>query len=428
MIASVSPHVMGSSGTIALSKVRPQRILQVVSHTDPRYGGMSSTVPELMARLDEKGVCGHEIEIRLAAFCSPKEYVLPPRLQAEQVDFWPVGRKAWVRNASMSKQFEEELRRSDALHIHGLWEQSTALSARLARQAGVPYVMSAHGMLEPWALVNKRFKKMLYSFFVERANVASASCLHALTLAEERQYRKFGATAPIVVIPNAIDVPSSAHASDFLDCFPELRGKRLILFLSRLHSKKGADLILRAWSTIAGSFPDSHLVLAGPDSEGTKAKLQLFVQSFGLGHSVSFPGMLSGPAKWGAFAAATAFVLPSQSEGMPVSALEAMAMGVPVIVTKACNLPTVSQYKAGWEVEVNVSSLQTALLECLQNTPETNQLIGRRGKQLTTERYSWPVILQQFHELYNWLLAGASPDNIPSSLSASFADRSRSRR
>ena len=384
------------------------RWLQVVSHTDPKYGGLSSTVPELGVRLAET----HRFDMELAAFCLPDEGHWPAGYNDGNMTLWPASRRAWLPGAALRQPFREQLRKFDGIHIHGLWEQSTAMASRTARSLGKPYLLSAHGMLEPWARANKRLKKYFYSLLVEHATVAHASCLHALTRAEAGHYLSFGARSPIAVIPNAVEVPKRKDASLFLNGFPDLRDKRIILFLARLHPKKGLDLLLSAWNNLHDRWPDARLVIAGPDFEGTRAKLESFVAAHGLQQSVVFTGMLNEAMKWSALSAAECFVLPSHSEGLSVSALEAMGVGLPVIVTEPCNMPEVRQYETGWEIKPEVGSLTVALEEFLDNSSLENLQIGCRGADLVASRYSYDNVTRQMGDVYEWLQGGAAPRNV----------------
>ena len=302
--------------------------------------------------------------------------------------------------------------RADGLHLHGLWEQSTAVGARTARALGKPYIISAHGMLEPWALRNRGFKKRIYAALVERANLEGAHCLHALTSAEADDYRSFGCPAPIAVIPNGVRVPDTFSAELFLQSYPELRHKRLLLFLSRLHPKKGLDILVEAWSALAAQWPDAHLVLAGPDFEGTRSPLEQRLSALGLTKQVSFTGMLSGELKWSAFAAAECFLLPSYSEGLSVSVLEAMGTGLPVLISDRCNLPEVKSVEAGWIIQSNVKSLTYGMREMLLNSPATNRQIGLQGSKLVRERFTWTHVAAQMSAVYNWAQGGPVPQHV----------------
>lgn len=331
--------------------------LYVVSHTDPRYGGLSSAVPALAASISAQQL----FDVSLAAFCAPGETYQPSSMGSEQVTFWPTSRKQWALNGRLKSDFADAVRAADGLHVHGIWEESTAVACKLARKLDKPYVLSAHGMLEPWALATKQLKKRVYAVLVERANVSGARCLHALTAAEAGQYRSFGATCPIAVVPNSVEQPKGATADLFLQRYPELRGKRIVLFLSRLHPKKGLDLLVAAWARASQGHAEAQLVIAGPDSEGMQASLIAQAGQAGVLDRITFTGMLSGDLKWSALKAAEAYVLPSYSEGLSMALLEAMGVGLPVIATRACNMPEITTYGAGWEIEATADDVTSAL-------------------------------------------------------------------
>ena len=390
--------------------VRSQsRWLTVVSHLDPRFGGLSSVVPQLSARI----ASAHPIHIDLLAFCDEDELYSASNFPELALSEWPTSRSTWNRNRSLRERFRNLVASADGVHIHGLWEQSTAIAAPTARALRKPYILSAHGMLERWALANKRLKKQIYAALFERANVQRAACLHALTLAEADDYRRFGATGPIAVIPNGVSIPPSVDPSLFLSHLPGLSGKRILLFLGRIHFKKGLDLLIKAWSHLSRSYPDASLVLAGPDFERTRASIEALVAEHGLSHSVHFTGMLRHDLKWSALAAAEGFILPSLSEGLSVSVLEAMGVGLPVIVTRQCNLPEVEELSAGWQVEPEVGQLTAAIGEFLTNSPAANAEIGSRGRHLVLTRYNWTTVSERMAELYRWVEGGPRPTGVP---------------
>ncbi len=410
MDLSTSPEPTGSSAVLQTPELRllQSRWLTVVSHLDPRYGGLSSVVPQLGARIAAQ----HPFHIDLAAFCAPDELFSAASYTDLHLSQWPTGRAQWARNRALRDQFRDLVAAADGVHIHGLWEQSTAVAAPQARALRKPYILSAHGMLERWALANKRFKKQIYAALFERANVRGAACLHALTHAEALDYRRFGATGPIAIIPNGVTVPSTIDPTLFLGQFPALHGKRIVLFLGRIHFKKGLDLLIDAWSRVASDFPDARLVLAGPDFEGTRARMEALVESKVLQHTVTFTGMLRQDLKWSALAAAEAFVLPSYSEGLSVSVLEAMGVGLPVIITEQCNLPQVKELKAGWLIQSEVGQLTSAIRDLLSNTPGANAGIGSRGRNLVLTRYNWSTVSESMAELYRWVQGGPKPQYV----------------
>lgn len=389
------------------------RWLAVVSHLHPRYGGLSAAVPRLGLSLARE-----RQEVALAAFCAPGEHYQPAGYDEDHLSYWPVSRRRWIESASLRRRFGRAVAAQDGLHVHGLWEMSTLAACRAARQTKRPYVLSAHGMLEPWALANKALKKKIYAALIEHANVRGAACLHALTQTEAAQYRTFGAKGPIAIVPNAVDVPERLCADLFLEAFPGLRGRRLVLFLGRLHPKKGLDLLAEAWLSIGREFPEAVLVLAGPDSEGTRERLEALLAKDVAEGRVVFTGMLAEQMKWSALAAAECFVLPSFSEGLSMSVLEAMGAGLPVLVTHACNMPEISQEKAGWEIEPNADELAEALGDLLGRTPSQNHDTGHRGAQLIATRYSSTSVAEQMAAVYQFALHGRRPAGVALSMGA----------
>ncbi len=381
--------------------------LQVLPHIDPVYGGLSAVVPRLATQLSSQEGVG----IQLAAFCSPDE-ARPEDQDEIDLSFWPLSRSAWAFNSSLRKQFSDLVASANGVHIHGCWESCTLIAASAARKAGVPYVLSAHGMLERWALANKRVKKSVYAALFEHRNLNGAVCLHALTHAEALDYRSFGYRGPIAIIPNGVEANDSADPSLFLDQYPEAKDKRLLLFLGRIHYKKGVDLLVNAWAQLADSYPDALLVIAGPDSEGTLAKVMETVTRLDIADRVLFTGMLDASMKWSALAAAGYFVLPSYSEGLSVAALEAMSMGVPLILSEQCNLPQIAKHGAGWQVQTNIQSLVGALQVALDLTGTKRRVFRAEARELARREFGWSNVTERMASLYRWVTGGPSPRNV----------------
>ncbi len=396
---------------------RPQGWINVLSHLDPKYGGLSAVVPELSAAVSTGG----RIPITVAGFCSPRENYRPSVDPSVTLQHWPVSRRDWDERSRAN--FRGLISGSAGVHVHGLWQYSTALACETSRAVGKPYIVSAHGMLEAWALRNKRWKKLLYAALIERKNVHKAACLHALTIQEADDYRRFGAQGPIAVVPNGVHVPADTSADPFFARFPELRGRQLVVFLGRIHFKKGLDLLCRAWAKIAIRFPDAHLVLAGPDCEGTLAKVQHLVESLGLTTRVTFTGMLSGELKWSALRSAHCFVLPSYSEGLSVSTLEAMGMGVPVIITRHCNLPEVAQKGSGYVIEAEVAPLEESLEHVLSCPAMSWLSMSKAGQALVEDKFSWDTVGEQMADVYRWVAAGQPSNNVPVAILPSDTQR-----
>jgi glycosyltransferase involved in cell wall biosynthesis len=352
-------------------------------------------------------------QVSIAAFCGADEDTRALERGSVPFSRFPLGRVRWIGDGQLREGFNKLLQFSDGLHIHGIWDEHCVASGSLARSAGKPYIVSAHGMLERWAVQHKRVKKWLYSLLLERNNLRRAACLHALTKAEVEDYRRYGLTNPIAVIPNGVDVPRVANSELFLQAHPHLRGKRLILFLSRIHPKKGLNILCQAWRNVCRKASDAHLVLAGPDFENTRSSIEALVDQLGIGASVSFTGMLRDTMKWSALAAAELFVLPSYSEGFSVAVLEAMGMAVPVVISRPCNFPEVAEAGCGLVIESNAHGLEDALTVLLNGNRSDLVRMGHRGRELVEARYTWPAVGKQLTEVYEWVLGGPEPARVP---------------
>ena len=390
----------GQSGQVKIG-----RFLEVVSTLDPRLGGISTVVPRLSAELADTSA----LEVELCFFGRPTECEYAACSdRGLPMSSWSPERSSWIIDTTLRKTFREVIRASDGIHIHGLWETASTVASHFARALKKPYVLSAHGMLEPWALSNKALKKRVYSALVEKHNLQGAACLHALTEAEVDDYRRLGCRQPVAVIPNGVDAPSSAAPSLFLKNFPQLIGKDIILFLGRLHFKKGLDLLVKAWGAIARDYPTASLVFAGPDSENSVSAIRQLIDDHGISDRIVFTGMLTGDLKWSAFASATSFVLPSYSEGLSVAVLEALCMGVPVIISENCHLPEVATQGAGWVIPAEVNALQSAISKVLMNEGSMNRQIGECGKILARD-FQWQSVAAKMAELYSWTAGGPLP-------------------
>jgi glycosyltransferase involved in cell wall biosynthesis len=236
-----------------------------------------------------------------------------------------------------------------------------------------------------------------------------AFCLRALTEAEALQYRGFGFRGRIAVIPNGVDFPVRPSPELLLRRYPELQGKRVVLFLGRFHRKKGLDLLIPAWRTVASQSPDAHLLLAGPDSDGTLAEAKSAVAGHGLRSSVTFTGALNGDLKMSALACASGFVLPSRSEGFSAAVLEALASGVPAVITNNCNFHEVATHRCGWVVQQETKEIAAALRQLLDISPSEHESMRINACRLIASKFTWARVAQQMDQLYAWALGGNPP-------------------
>lgn len=378
----------------------------VAANVDSRYGGVSAVLGPLSAAIQQGGA----FRVSIAAFTEIDEDISPLCSFAPVTRYPLRGFRALFSGAPRAVTGETlaaQIERADLVHIHGIWQEHCTLAATLSRRFRKPYVISAHGMLDSWALNEKKWKKSVYLRLFERRNLAGAAALHALTRAEAADYGRIAPNAAIRTIPNAIHLPGEADPNLFLSSYKEVEGKTIVLFLSRLHPKKGLDLLCEAWSRIAPEYPAAHLVVAGPNSGCVRQELESAFEARNVSGSVTFTGMLAGTMKWSALAAAHLFVLPSRSEGLSMAALEAMGMGKPVVLTEQCHIDGLAEQNCGWQIRPDAHELERAIRDFLQS-PEQARAIGRNAGKLVRTQYSWDVVGKGMQVFYKSLVCAQS--------------------
>jgi glycosyltransferase involved in cell wall biosynthesis len=294
---------------------------------------------------------------------------------------------------------------------------TSVASIAFTRRTTRPHIISPHGMLDPWALNNSRWKKRLAATLFENANLRSAECLHALNVAEEKSIRDYGFGGPVCVIPNGIDLPpvdEPPPASPWwVKSAPEVK---TLLYLGRLHPKKGLSNLLAAWSHLDhDSRQRWRLVIAGWDEHGHQTALRSRTAALRIEADVTFPGPLFGDDKKAAFHHCDGFILPSLSEGLPIVLLEAWACGKPVLMTPQCNLPEGFEAGAAVRIEPDEESIEEGLDRFLAMEGAERERMGANGRALVSRRFAWPVIAAEMAGVYRWV-AGKGPK--PASVTA----------
>jgi poly(glycerol-phosphate) alpha-glucosyltransferase len=290
----------------------------------------------------------------------------------------------------------------DLVHVHGLWMYPSLAVVRWSRRSK-PYVVSPHGMLDSWALKNSRWKKQIAAAVYENRHLHGAACLHALNQAEAKAIRAYGLRNPICVIPNGIGIPEKWEER-------AERETHTLLYLGRLHPKKGLAGLIEAWSMVRRKAEQAgwRLKIAGWDQSGHRTELEALTRKLGAGSSVSFLGPRFGEAKAECFREASAFILPSLSEGLPMTILEAWSWRLPVIMTPECNLSEGEDAGASIMARNGIESLSAALSRLFSMNKSELEAMGAKGLRLVEDQFQWPRVAQQMTAVYDWIL-GFSP-------------------
>jgi len=290
---------------------------------------------------------------------------------------------------------------ADLAYSVGLWKGPALAVLRWSRRAGKPYVVAPHGMLDPWAVRNSAAKKKIAAFLFQNTHLRRAACLRALCASEAESMRAYGLTNPIAIIPNGIDLPDETQPARPAS-FPA--DKKILLYLGRLHPKKGLVPLLGAWAKVERQ--DWLLAIAGWDQAGHQAELQQQATILGLADSVRFLGPQFGADKNACFNACDAFILPSFSEGLPMVVLEAWAHAKPVLMTAACNLPEGFAHHAALRIDPTAESLAAGLREFIALQEGELLIMGEQGRALVGKRFVWPQVAGDMAAVYRWVLQG----------------------
>lgn len=366
------------------------KFLHVISSANPAGGGPIEGVRNLGQRMLE---LGHTTE--LVTLDDPKE----PWLQHQPPTIYALGpvRGNYSWNRQLVPWLMAHASQYDFVIVDGLWQYHSFATWRALTQLKQPYAVFTHGMLDPWFKRTnplKHLKKWLYWPWAEYrvlrdAAVVLFTCEDERLLARE-SFWLYRANERVVSFGTRPPPTDKARlASGFLDTYPELKGKRLLLFLGRIHEKKGCDLLIGAFAAVAADTPDLHLVMAGPDQTGWKAALQVQARALGVADRIHWPGMLRGDIKWGAFHAAEAFVLPSHQENFGIAVAEALGCGLPVLISNKVNIwREIEADAAGLVGPDTLAGTRNTLLLWLALDTQQREAMASQAKTTFKQRYT----------------------------------------
>jgi len=405
------------------------RVIITVAGLSPDHGGPSRSVVALATELARLGVC---VEV---VACEQSPGQRPPLLPPSELvksHLLPATCRMTQWHALAIGFFQLIQRLADGaaptvLHDTGLWLPNNHACASAARRLRLPLVISPRGMLAEWSLKYRGFKKRLAWILYQRRDLAAARLLHATSQREAKEFRSLGLTQPIAVIPNGVELPDNGdgHRPPLqiavmpngvglpnhprsLPTTPQpgmsrsSAGERAVLFLARLHPKKGLLDLVDAWASLKPS--GWRVVLAGGDDAGHRAEVEAAVRDRGLTSHFDFIGEVADEEKWDLYHKANLFVLPSKSENFGLVITEAMACGVPVITTRGTPWSELVEHRCGWWVDVGAEPLTQALREAIALTDEERHEMGARGRSLVESKYTWPRAAEQMKSAYEWLL------------------------
>lgn len=285
------------------------------------------------------------------------------------------------------------------LHGQGIWEFPVHLMSSLAREFRVPYIISPRGMLEPWSLNQKKVKKRIAMLLFQKKDLQMADCIHATANSEAKNLRVLGFTNPIAIIPNGINL------LDYPDFNKINNTKRKLLFLSRIHEKKGIELLINSWNELDSSYTKNwRIEIIGSGKDDYIQKLRDLINKYQLDSSIEISKSVYGIEKLKKYQSSDLFVLPSYSENFGIVIAEALACKLPVITTKGVPWSELNLLGCGEWIDIGLEPLKESLKRMLLKSNDELLKMGTIGRNLIIEKYSMKSTAEKMNRLYQWIL------------------------
>ncbi len=371
----------------------------------PESGGPSRTVPALAEALSDL-----DVRVRMVALQRNGAGEMPAAEQQTKVQTTYVPCRSNIAKITGGGAFRRTVLglcgegKNTVLHDNGLWLGTNHGTVCAARLSGMPLMISPRGMLTEWSLQHNGWKKRIAWRLYQERDLRAASVLHATSRAEAEGFRAAGVNQPIAIVPNGVSIPALAFS-------PKVNGRqeRILLFLSRIHPKKGLLTLVRAWAVVR---PNGwKVVVAGTDEGRHLSEVKAESQKMGVAEDFNFVGEVDGDAKWKLYSNADLFVLPSHSENFGMVVAEALGCGLPVITTQDTPWEELSARRCGWWVKTMAETLADALRDATSRTDSERREMGLRGQALVEERYTWPGVAAQMKSVYEWMMkTGPKPE------------------
>lgn len=389
------------------------KILHVIPSISPKLGGPSQVVISLVKALRNLGI---EAEIVTTNDDSGTLLDVPlnQKVEYQQVPVWFLPRfnpplKEFMFSTALTRWLWKHIRDYDLIHTHYLFCYAPTCAATLARYYKIPYIVRPIGQMTPWALAQSKLKKQIYTFLIERHNLDRAAAIHCTSWEEAKNVQDFGINTPRFISPLGVEqppnIPEAKHKIRAI--YNIERHKKIILFLSRIHVKKRLDLLIESLSQLL--HHDFHLIIAGTGSQVYISHLKQMILNLELSSNITWAGFVTEEPKDLLLQGSDIFVLPSFSENFGVAIAEAMAVGLPVIITPNIQISSeIYQNNAGLIVDGKIDTLARGIDKLLSSETLRKEL-GNNGKLLTKECYSWINIARGLIRIYSGIL---NPKNI----------------
>ena len=384
------------------------KVLHVVPSYIPayHYGGPVKVTHELCKALVDRGL---ETTVFTTNSGLEKKPNVPlneqQNLEGVNVTYYPVGLvRRYCYSRDLAESIKTQIAKFDIVHIHSVFLYPTYITAYWCRRKNIPYIINPFGALDPDMIkLKSTLIKKIYIKMVEQHNIKKAAAVHLASSYEKKRFLSLGFNTPVAIVPRGLNVKNYTPCKSTIDLrkqYPQLKRKKIILFLGRIHFKKGLDLLALTFKKAVDKNKDIALVIAGSGEEGYVGKVKALFREKGIMEYTLFTGMLLGSEKLSAIYGSNLFVLPSYGENFGVAALEAMVCGVPVVVTDRVGLyPDIEEYKAGIVTDCDSDKIAGAISKLLDNE-DMRKSMGENGKRLVQDRFALDIVTDKMIAVY----------------------------
>jgi len=304
----------------------------------------------------------------------------------------------------MSSSIKKNLKRFNIAHIHSVFLYPTYIGAMWCQEMGMPYIMDPFGALDPDMINFKSpLLKNIYISLIEKNNLEKSSCVNLTSDYEKNKFMKLNINVPIAIVPRAVNLSEYVQNkldNSILKMYPELKGKKIILFLGRIHLKKGLDLLINAFKKVVSFDKDAYLLIAGPQEDNCVFKIKNMIKKYSLSEHVVFTGMMLGDNKLDILHMSDLFVLSSYGENFGLAVLEAMACSLPVVITDRVGLcKEVEANNAGFVTSCNSEKIAEAIITLLRNNNLRKEM-GLNGRRVVGSYFTWDIVVEQMLSVY----------------------------
>ena len=363
------------------------KVIHFIASIDKSAGGTTAYMKLLAEEMNS-----NELQIIVAAGSS----VDPVKLEGVKTQFFNKKLNRWF---VLKKEFKAFLiqENPDLVHINGIWNPENYLFQSVAQKLGIKIILSPHGMLEPYILNRNRWKKNVALFLYQKKALLNVDLFHVTAQSELENVEKLGYKQKKKVIPNGVNI------ADFSVEIPNKENNpKRILFLSRIHPKKGIEFLIEAWSKLDKNIKNNWVVdIVGNGDKTYIGELKISIKELNLESEILINSPIFGAEKVQKFRAASLFVLPTYSENFGIVIAEALASYTPVITTQGTPWEELNTNQCGWWIPVGAEVLKGALQDALNISEEELVLMGKRGRQLIENKYSIDTVAYKMKKLYN---------------------------